>query len=132
MSGDEPPLVRPAGWWTDNGTCPRTAGLLEARLVRQRPAACRRSLRRGTPAHAPQEPAREPDQAAEAVGLTFQQLQKYERGATGSAPRACTAVASVLKVPVGWFFEGLADSEGDAPAEIDPAQESCARNASAF
>ena len=30
------------------------------------------------------------EKLGEALGLTFQQIQKYERGPTGSAPAACS------------------------------------------
>jgi transcriptional regulator with XRE-family HTH domain len=44
---------------------------------------------------------------AAAVGVTFQQLQKYERGKNRiSASRLCN-LATCLDVPVSFFFDGL-------------------------
>jgi len=65
---------------------------------------------------------------AEAVGLTFQQLQKYERGANRVSASRLYGFAQHLKVPVGWFFEGLPDTDRDG----DPAADQRARAANAF
>jgi transcriptional regulator with XRE-family HTH domain len=43
----------------------------------------------------------------DAIGLTFQQIQKYERGANRiSASRLCD-LAQVLDVPIEYFFEDM-------------------------
>jgi transcriptional regulator with XRE-family HTH domain len=47
----------------------------------------------------------------EALGVTFQQVQKYERGANRIGASRLFRTAQVLQVPVGYFFEGL-DVEG--------------------
>ena len=47
---------------------------------------------------------------AEALGLTFQQVQKYERGANRISASKLYEIARALQVPIGWFFEGLAGS----------------------
>lgn len=65
---------------------------------------------------------------AEAVGLTFQQLQKYERGSNRISASRLYALAHLLKVQVGWFFEGLPDTD----REGDPAADQRARVANAF
>ena len=41
------------------------------------------------------------------AGVSYQQIQKYERGHNRIAAAALFAIASVLDVPVGRFFEGL-------------------------
>ncbi|MFP6758698.1 MAG: helix-turn-helix domain-containing protein [Alphaproteobacteria bacterium] len=46
-----------------------------------------------------------------AVGLTFQQIQKYESGANRVSASRLYQVASILDVPVSFFFE-------DMPSEI--------------
>lgn len=47
----------------------------------------------------------------EAMGLTFQQIQKYERGSNRiSAPRLYQ-MARVLNVSLAWFFEDLDSSQ---------------------
>ncbi len=54
---------------------------------------------------------------ADAIGLTFQQVQKYERGANRiSASRLCD-LSRVLDVPVDYFFEDMPT----AVAAISPA-----------
>ena len=48
-------------------------------------------------------------QLADALDLTFQQVQKYERGTNRVSASKLFGIAEVLQVPVGYFFEGLAD-----------------------
>ena len=47
------------------------------------------------------------DQLAQRVGLTFQQIQKYEKGANRISCSKIYQFAEVLNVPVSHFFEGL-------------------------
>lgn len=54
---------------------------------------------------------------AEALGLTFQQVQKYERGSNRVSASKLYRIAGVLQVPVAYFFEGLEDPEGPSPAD---------------
>ena len=69
-----------------------------------------------------------------AIGLTFQQVQKYERGANRIGASRLFELSRVLDVPVSFFFDdmpadvasrsrllerGLAE-EGGAPYEADP------------
>jgi transcriptional regulator with XRE-family HTH domain len=44
---------------------------------------------------------------ADALGLTFQQVQKYEKGANRVGASRLQKLSEVLQVPVGFFFEGL-------------------------
>ena len=44
---------------------------------------------------------------AEAVGLTFQQIQKYERGANRMGSSRLYEFAKVLDVPVSYFFDEM-------------------------
>jgi transcriptional regulator with XRE-family HTH domain len=46
---------------------------------------------------------------AEALDLTFQQVQKYERGANRISASTLFRIAQVLEVPVSSFFDGLHD-----------------------
>ena len=41
------------------------------------------------------------------LGLTFQQVQKYERGANRIGASRLYAIAQILEAPVSYFFEGL-------------------------
>jgi transcriptional regulator with XRE-family HTH domain len=49
---------------------------------------------------------------AEALDLTFQQVQKYESGANRVSASRLAETAKVLGVPVWFFFEGLPAAEG--------------------
>lgn len=63
-------------------------------------------------------------QLAEAVGVRFQQIHKYESGANRVSASRLWDIARVLDVPVSYFFEGL-DSEGqslDAATQDVPAR----------
>ena len=43
------------------------------------------------------------------LGLTFQQIQKYERGSNRVSASKLYETANALRVPVSYFFEGLED-----------------------
>ena len=47
------------------------------------------------------------EQLGKASGLTFQQIQKYERGANRMGASRLYQIAQILNVPVGWFFEDM-------------------------
>jgi len=57
------------------------------------------------------------ERLAEALGLTFQQVQKYERGANRISASKLYEIARALQVPIGWFFEGLSDPTVNNGAE---------------
>src|SRR5215468_3921888 len=67
------------------------------------------------------------EQLAETLGLTFQQVQKYEKGANRIGAGRLQQISQILQVPVAFFFEGAPnaltphDSSGSAlsMAEID-------------
>ena len=48
----------------------------------------------------------------QAIGLTFQQVQKYERGTNRVGASKLWQLAQVLDVPISFFFDGLA-GEGE-------------------
>src|SRR5690348_14181537 len=58
------------------------------------------------------------EQFAAALGVTFQQVQKYERGANRISAGRLQAVARVLRVPVAAFYE--APPEAEAALWVDP------------
>ena len=64
------------------------------------------------------------EKLAEALGLTFQQVQKYERGANRVSASKLYEIAAALQTPVGFFFEGLADPSigGSAAMAAGPEQ----------
>src|SRR6516162_6901378 len=45
-------------------------------------------------------------QLAEALGITYQQVQKYERGANRIGASRLQQISHILQVPVAFFFEG--------------------------
>ncbi|MEJ0063923.1 MAG: helix-turn-helix transcriptional regulator [Alphaproteobacteria bacterium] len=48
------------------------------------------------------------------IGVTFQQIQKYERGDNRIAASALFAAAAALDVPIAYFFDDEAESEAEA------------------
>ena len=48
-------------------------------------------------------------QLALVVGVRFQQIQKYECGANRISAARLWRIASALEVPVGYFYDGLAE-----------------------
>jgi transcriptional regulator with XRE-family HTH domain len=52
---------------------------------------------------------------AKGLSLTFQQVQKYERGANRISASKLYAIGRQLDVPVAWFFDGL--DEAGQPAD---------------
>ena len=53
-----------------------------------------------------------------ALGLTFQQVQKYEKGANRIGASRLQQISEILQVPVAYFFEGW-PSDGGAPTKAD-------------
>jgi transcriptional regulator with XRE-family HTH domain len=54
---------------------------------------------------------------ATALGLTFQQVQKYEHGANRVSASRLSAMAGALSVPISYFFGDLPAAGTDASAE---------------
>jgi transcriptional regulator with XRE-family HTH domain len=50
---------------------------------------------------------------ADHLGISFQQIQKYELGRNRISASRLHLAAQLLKVEVGYFFEGLAQPEAD-------------------
>ena len=51
---------------------------------------------------------------AQAINVTFQQIQKYEKGTNGISSLRIMQLASFLKVPVLYFYEGYSAYEGES------------------
>jgi len=51
------------------------------------------------------------EKLGEALGLTFQQVQKYEKGVNRIGASRLQHLANVLQVPVAFFFETAAPSD---------------------
>src|SRR5215468_3294646 len=56
----------------------------------------------------------------EKVGVTFQQIQKYEKGKNRVGAGRLTQIAAVLHVPIGVFFDGATEASqtAESPAEL--------------
>jgi transcriptional regulator with XRE-family HTH domain len=59
------------------------------------------------------------EKLAESIGLTFQQIQKYERAANRVSASKLWALARVLQISVSYFYEGLGQAE-DAMTALAP------------
>ena len=54
------------------------------------------------------------DQLGEALGVSYQQIQKYETGANRVSAGRLYLIAQELDISPGWFFEGLQDNQVDS------------------
>jgi transcriptional regulator with XRE-family HTH domain len=54
------------------------------------------------------------EKLGEALGLTFQQVQKYEKGTNRIGASRLHQIAQFLKVDIAYFFEGLAGERHSA------------------
>jgi transcriptional regulator with XRE-family HTH domain len=52
------------------------------------------------------------EKLGDALGLTFQQVQKYEKGTNRIGASRLQQISNVLQVPVAFFFEGAPDLSG--------------------
>ncbi|MCT4654300.1 MAG: helix-turn-helix domain-containing protein [Cohaesibacter sp.] len=55
---------------------------------------------------------------AEKVGITFQQIQKYEKGTNRVGASRLLEIANALGVSVDFFFEGVSTAEEDNKREL--------------
>jgi transcriptional regulator with XRE-family HTH domain len=58
---------------------------------------------------------------AGALGVTFQQVQKYEKGTNRISASSLRRISEMLQVPVEFFFEGAPHVHGQHRAETSPA-----------
>ncbi len=54
------------------------------------------------------------EKLGDALGLTFQQVQKYEKGTNRIGASRLQAIANILQVPVSFFFEGAPHVAGQS------------------
>ena len=54
------------------------------------------------------------------LGLTFQQIQKYERGVNRIGSSRLYELGQILHVPVSFFFDDLPEGEGDRMQDLMP------------
>jgi transcriptional regulator with XRE-family HTH domain len=57
------------------------------------------------------------EKLAELLGVTFQQVQKYEKGVNRIAASRLFDIAAALELPIARFFEGLTPVRGAGVAE---------------
>jgi transcriptional regulator with XRE-family HTH domain len=57
------------------------------------------------------------EKLANALGLSFQQVQKYEKGANRIGASRLEHISRFLQVPVAFFFEGASDASAVATSE---------------
>ena len=54
---------------------------------------------------------------ANAINVTFQQIQKYEKGTNGVSSSRLIQLSGFLKVPITYFFEDYTDSNNTENSE---------------
>lgn len=57
------------------------------------------------------------ERLAELLGVTFQQVQKYEKGVNRIAASRLFAIAAALDMPISRFFEGISHGRAAGVAE---------------
>jgi transcriptional regulator with XRE-family HTH domain len=61
------------------------------------------------------------EKLGDALGLTFQQVQKYEKGINRISASRLQQISHILQVPVEFFFEEALNLPGTAPKETGKA-----------
>ena len=61
------------------------------------------------------------EKLGDALGLTFQQVQKYEKGTNRIGASRLQQISHILQVPVAFFFEGAPNLPGGAEDHLDGA-----------
>ena len=61
------------------------------------------------------------EKLGEALGLTFQQVQKYERGANRIGASRLIDISRVLNAPITYFFDDMEDGAVEAVVSDDAA-----------
>ena len=59
------------------------------------------------------------EKLGDALGLTFQQVQKYEKGTNRIGASRLQQIANILQVPVAFLFDGAPDTPGSARSGKD-------------
>ena len=60
---------------------------------------------------------------ANAINVTFQQIQKYEKGTNGVSSSRLMQLASFLKVPVNYFYEDYPENKSGETIPQDETQD---------
>lgn len=73
------------------------------------------------------------DQLGEALGVSYQQIQKYETGANRVSAGRLYLLANRLDISPGWFFDGLHDADNQMDDDLASSSRfaiDCVRNLS--
>ena len=62
-------------------------------------------------------------QLASAVGIRFQQIQKYECGANRISAARLWQLSEALEIPIGYFYDGLTEAQERREREAPMANE---------
>ena len=60
------------------------------------------------------------EKLGEALGLTFQQVQKYEKGTNRISASRLQQISETLNIPLSYFFKGAPVSDGVAQWRVSP------------
>lgn len=63
------------------------------------------------------------EKLGEQLGVTFQQVQKYEKGANRIGASRLQEIARILEVPVSFFFEDAKHAMDDTPPPVPSSME---------
>lgn len=69
------------------------------------------------------------EQLGTSLGLTFQQVQKYEKGTNRISSSRLWEIATILGVPISFFYDGLKD-KANAAGFAEPGQDGFVSTAS--
>jgi transcriptional regulator with XRE-family HTH domain len=58
------------------------------------------------------------ERLGDALGVTFQQVQKYEKGTNRISASRLQQMSSILEVPVSFFFEGAPGADARSGADV--------------
>lgn len=61
------------------------------------------------------------EKLGDSLGLTFQQVQKYEKGANRIGASRLQQISHILQVPVSFFFEGAPQTPGQPTTGLSEA-----------
>src|SRR4051812_18022545 len=91
-----------------------------ARSKQKQPKQVTAGEKQGGGRHAAFREARGISQGAlgEAIGVTFQQVQKYEKGMNRASAGRLQQIAGILGVALSSFFDDLAGEDGPVSSEI--------------
>ena len=64
------------------------------------------------------------EKLGESLGITFQQIQKYEKGTNRVGASRLQNISSILNVPVSFFFEDAPGEQADAQTGLAEASSS--------